>query len=145
MDYNLLKTLDGENNMQYGEDLVTDVLDDIVPGIGQIAQNSHFDIIIPCFNNSDLTKIEKQNNLPEKVLEQLGGGPENSEKEETVSVIAESNENLTSDQKRKSMDDGIYHSFLHPKMFKTGSIDINSKIVHKKAQKSEKNLLQKKL
>ena len=127
MEYNLLKTLDNDDYLNYnGEDSVIQ-FDDIIPGIGQIAQMNSF-VIVPNHSQPDFTKIEKQNNLVEKVTEQLGGGIETEDKNEIQNEEENSTDNeVHNATKRKAIDPAIYQSFLHPKMFKTSVINIEQK------------------
>ena len=134
MEYNLLKTLDNDDYLNYnGEDSVIQ-FDDIIPGIGQIAQMNSF-VIVPNHSQPDFTKIEKQNNLVEKVTEQLGGGLEEIEHENKNEIETQKEEENSTENdvdvhnvmKRKAIDPAIYQSFLHPKMFKTSLVNIEQK------------------
>jgi hypothetical protein len=92
----------------------------VVPGIGQIVNN--LPIIVPLHNSHDQTTLSKKTDFEISEKEQLGGG--NDDQEDKI----ENNESETNvefnEKKRKSMDESDYQSFMHPKMFKTSSIDL---------------------
>ena len=140
MEYNLQKTLnsdyfDYDSNVT---DFEIEQYDEITPGIGQIIQIDN--IIVPIYHTSDLTTIIKDDSS-----EQLGAGVDTSNEIDNESLDTESptlksmlsesektlddkeSESEQNTKKRKIIDEGIHSSFLHPKMFKTKTLVLNSK------------------
>ena len=127
MEYNLEKTLDFDINYESPNDFNIDLFEDFMPGIGQIVPFDN--IIVPLYNHSDLTTIIKENNLE---VEQSGGGLEsddelNQNSEDQLNEV-NTNENPN---KRKIIDEAIQNSFMHPKMFKTKIITLDTASIEK--------------
>ena len=150
MEYNLQKTLSNETDYEshYPIDFNTECFEDLTPGIGQIVPYDNF--IVPLHNNSDLTTIFK-----EPIVEQLGGGQEIEDKDETSGIDAEINsenneiQDKTNDKsvekvqniegvKRKNMDSAIFDSFMHPKMFKTKFVSLDKNVVNTSSKNTVK-------
>ena len=132
MEYNLLKTI--ETNYGYmGEEeiVITPYPSDtqIIPGIGQIVNN--FSIVTRLHNNSEITVSTKKKDFDPIENVQTGSG--NTEHEIENNEVDNKDNPTNSSQiefnelKRKSMDDAVYQSFLHPKMFKTNSTTLHNK------------------
>ena len=157
MEYNLQKTLNNEADYESNHliDFNIERFEDETPGIGQIVPYDNF--IVPLHHNSDLTTIFK-----ESITEQLGGGQEIDEKEETTPLdnndktfeIQEENveksgsNNLKKNEsttKRKNMDPAIFDSFMHPKMFKTKLVSLDSNSQSKNTVKKNESSVEKKL
>ena len=133
MEYNLIKTIETNYGYVANEEIVmtpfpSDLI--IIPGVGQIINN--LSIITKVHNSDDLTKISKKNEFEINNIEQSGSG-ENDDILKTNADESEKNsDDKTSDkekvdipfneQKRKSMDESVYQSLMHPKMFKTNSM-----------------------
>ena len=155
MEYNLQKTLSNETDYEshYPIDFNTECFEDLTPGIGQIVPYDNF--IVPLHNNSDLTTIFK-----EPIVEQLGGGQEIEDKDETSGIDAEINsenneiQDKTNDKsvekvqniegvKRKNMDSAIFDSFMHPKMFKTKFVSLDKNVVNTSSKNTVKKTMNK--
>ena len=150
------KTLNNESDYESNHliDFNIERFEDETPGIGQIVPYDNF--IVPLHNNSDLTTIFK-----ESITEQLGGGQEIEEKDmNSTDEIDQSNEmnkvpteksdndinKKNETTKRKNMDSAIFESFMHPKMFKTKLVKLDSKSLTKNtAKKTESEPQEKKV
>jgi hypothetical protein len=138
MKFNLYQTIDNF-------DIVDETfeIDNSLPGIGQLVQDTSF--VVPLHNFSNLTTLEKKLNLDS---EQTGAGLDNQETnldtgKDTIDNETETNKDYTkkekaplefNEQKRKHMDEGVYESFLNSKMFKTNSIKLSPKAEKSKQQ-----------
>lgn len=99
----------------------------IIPGIGQIVNN--LSIVIPLHNKNDLTNISKKTEfeMTDEVTEttQLGAGNDtDNAKNDTILNVSNAEVIPFNELKRKSMNETVYQSFMHPKMFKTNSATI---------------------
>ena len=141
MEYNLQKTLNNESDYESNHliDFNIERFEDETPGIGQIVPYDNF--IVPLHHNSDLTTIFK-----ESITEQLGGGQEieqekivpsdeNIEMNEETPAKSENESDKNESTKRKNMDSAIFESFMHPKMFKTKVVSLDSKALSKNTEK----------
>ena len=132
MEYNLIKTL--ETNFGYVAEehlIMTPFPADlsIVPGIGQIVNN--LSIVIPLHNTHDLTTLSKKSEFETTENIQEGGGNNSESVNATENATERNTSNEESESipfneaKRKAMDETIYKSFMHPKMFKTSSLNLD--------------------
>lgn len=136
MEYNLIKTI--ETNYGYVEEeeiVMTPFPSDVtvIPGIGQIINN--LSIITKIHNSDDLTKISKKNEFESTEIDQLGSGENADDTTEEIDLKnsnADKNEKIAdipfNEQKRKAMDQTVYESLMHPKMFKTKSLILKKPI-----------------
>jgi hypothetical protein len=151
MEYNLLKTI--ETNYGYtGEDdiIMTPFPSEmsIIPGIGQVINN--LSIIVPLYNTHELTNVTKKCEF-ESEKNQLGLGNETEILDKANDHVVSDSDNKPSetsipfnDNKKRLLDESVYESFMHPKMFKTNSIILdNSKVKKAKTETSTKEKLEK--
>jgi hypothetical protein len=131
MEYNLIKTIKSNYGYIAEEHIVMTPFPadlNIVPGIGQIVNN--LSIVIPLHNKHDFTNISKKSEFEVNESDQLGAGNETENLNEPQTNS--SNENTETEAipfnelKRKSMDETVYQSFMHPKMFKTNSLNLDN-------------------
>jgi hypothetical protein len=132
MEYNLIKTI--ETNYGYTDDdqiIMTPFPANltIMPGIGQIVNN--LSIVMPLHNNTELTNISKKSEFENTQIDQSGGGNDNDIDNSTNSTDTLTDSSKATSEvipfnelKRKSMDETVYQSFMHPKMFKTNSLNL---------------------
>jgi hypothetical protein len=135
MEYNILKTI--ETNYGYvGEEetIMTPFPSEltVIPGVGQIIHN--LSLITKIHNTDDLNKISKKTEFESDEVEQLGSGDNAEDVESNTNDTPKMNadtDNIAekakidipfNEHKRKSMDEAVYQSLMHPKMFKTNSV-----------------------
>ena len=134
-----------------GDDFGVELFEEGTPGIGYIVPDDN--IIVPLYNNSDLTTIMKEDNA-----EQLGSGLKEEEpkdqnesntnvetkekaESENTNISKDLNTDMKTGTKRKEMDDSIHESFMHPKLYKTKTYILeneNTKTNTKKESEEEK-------
>lgn len=119
-------------------------IDYVNPGIGFVTKI--FDFYVPLYSQNYSYAIEKKDNDGDEIIndiidaeKQAGKGePENIAEaiDESNNVERDQNESVQSSNKnKKRLDDGIFESFMHPKI-KTAKIEFNSE---KKISKIKNN------
>ena len=135
MEYNLQKTLD---TTEFDFDFESQIFDDEIPGIGQVVPFDN--VIVPLYHNADLTTIIKGDNSEQlgsgnvKETSEIDEGGQKSDNEvlpdEQLNTDVETNttSEIETGTKRKQLDNSIYESFMHPKMFKTKTVEFTPQV-----------------
>jgi hypothetical protein len=140
MEYNLQKTIEQNifhsiPNSTYPILTQYPATDFVNPGLGQVSRLYSF--YVPLFaQKSSSYEIKKSSTDEEKdpiEIEQTGMG------EEDISETEDNILNQLNERKRKKMDDGVYDSFTHPKVFVTKKILLKPENLISSIYISEKN------
>jgi hypothetical protein len=154
MEYNLQKSINPSlNDLLLPAHVKTPLTafpakDYVTPGIGQIT--SLYSFIVPLYSEISPYNIKKQVEVIQG--DQIGSGidpsttdPSTSTSSSDPPLINEAQKNDETklylegnDRKRKLLDDGIEQSFLHPKVFKTKTVNLEQKSQAVVPDRSEK-------
>jgi hypothetical protein len=110
--------------------------DFVTPGVG--GATNLYSFYVPLFHEISPYNIQKEEDSNVTLLQgdQIGTGNDQLESEDTSNVntnadnvvTQSSNENPNTESLKRKISDGIEHSFLHPKVFKTKTVQLPVKV-----------------